>query len=199
MNERSVNMETKLTEIAERIRALREICGFSAEEMAAATNLSTEQYAELESGTKDFSFTFLYLCAEKFGVDMVELLTGENPHLTGYTVVRSGKGLPIKRREGFEYNHLAAHFRTKFAEPFLVKAPYFEAAQSQPIATSVHEGQEFDYVISGTMKFAHDGHFEILNAGDSVYYDSGTPHGMIAVGGGDCLFLAVVIKGEGKS
>lgn len=190
-------METKLTEIAERIRALRDICGFSAAEMAEATNLSAEQYTELESGTKDFSFTFLYLCAEKFGVDMVELLTGENPHLTGYTVVRGGRGLPIKRREGFEYNHLAANFRAKFAEPFLVKAPYFEAAQTQPIPMSVHEGQEFDYVLSGTMKFAHDGHFETLNAGDSVYYDSGTPHGMIAVGG-ECLFLAVVIKGENK-
>lgn len=191
-------METKLTEIAERIRALRDICGFTVAEMAATTNLSAEQYAELESGTKDFSFTFLYLCAEKFGVDMVELLTGENPHLTGYTVVRGGKGLPIKRREGFEYNHLAANFRDKFAEPFLVKAPYLESVQTMPIALSTHEGQEFDYVVSGTLKFAHDGHFEILNAGDSVFYDSGKPHGMIAVGGEGCQFLAVVIKGENK-
>ena len=191
-------METKLTEIAERIRALRDICGFSVAEMAVATNLSAEQYSEYESGTKDFSFTFLYLCAEKFGVDMIELMTGENPHLTGYTVVRGGKGLPIKRREGFEYNHLAANFRDKFAEPFLVKAPYLEAAQTTPIALSTHEGQEFDYVISGTLKFAHDGHFEVLNAGDSVFYDSGKPHGMIAVGGEGCLFLAVVIKGENQ-
>lgn len=189
-------MENKLTEIAERIKALREIFGFSAAEMAAATNLTAGQYAELEGGTRDFSFTFLYLCAGKFGVDMIELLTGENPHLTGYTVVRGGKGLPIKRREGFEYNHLAANFRDKFAEPFLVKAPYSEAAQNQPIAMSVHEGQELDYVLSGTLKFAHDGHFEILNAGDSVYYDSGTPHGMIAAGDSDCVFLAVVLKGR---
>jgi len=71
------------------------------QEMADATGRNVAEYAAMESGDADLSFTFLYRAAERFGVDMIELLTGENPHLTGYSVVRAGEGLAIKRREGF--------------------------------------------------------------------------------------------------
>lgn len=50
------------------------------------------EYTALEGGEQDFSFTFLHKCAEKFGVDIVELLTGENPHLSFFTVTRKGRG-----------------------------------------------------------------------------------------------------------
>ena len=40
------------------------------------------------------------------------------------------------------------------------------------------------------------GHTEILHEGDSIFYDSGKPHGMIAAGGADCEFLAMVLKEE---
>lgn len=39
-----------------------------------------------------------------------------------------------------------------------------------------------------------ENHIEILKAGDSIYYDSGRGHGMIATGGSDCKFLAIVMK-----
>ncbi len=184
----------QIIEIAERIRALREIMELSVEAMAGATDTTVEHYTRLESGQEDFSFTFLYKCAERFGVDLIEILTGENPRLTGYTVVRAGKGLPIKRRRSFKYEHLAPTFKDKISEPFLVTAPYIEEEQDRPIALSTHEGQEFDYIISGSIKFAYDGHTEVLNAGDCVYYDSQNGHGMIAVGGQDAVFLSVVMR-----
>ena len=188
----------KITEIAERIAAMRDLCGFTIEEMAEATDVSVEDYEQSEKGIRDFSFTFLYKCADKFGIDMVELITGENPHLTEFTVVHDGKGLPIKRRAGFEYYHLASNFKKKISEPFLVKAPYREEEQNAEIPTSQHEGQEFDYIISGSLRFVHDGHVENLIAGDSVYYDSGKKHGMIATSKTGCTFLAIVMKPEGQ-
>ncbi|MCI8360956.1 MAG: helix-turn-helix domain-containing protein [Clostridiales bacterium] len=187
-------MQPNITEIAERIRALREIMEISPAEMARTTGVSEEEYTTLEAGEKDFSFTFLFNCAERFGVDMIEILTGENPHLSGYCMVRKGTGLPIKRRQGFKYEHLAATFRDKISEPFLVTAPYIAEEQENPIALSVHEGQEFDYILSGSLKFVYGDHAEILQAGDSVYYDSGKGHGMIAVGGEDCVFISVVMR-----
>ncbi len=188
----------QIAKIAERISAMRDLCGFTTEDMAKATDVTVEEYVSFESGEKDFPFTFLYKCAEKFGIDMVELITGENPHLTEFTIVHDGKGLPIKRRAGFEYYHLASHFKNKLSEPFLVKAPYKAEDQNKPVPTSMHEGQEFDYVISGSLKFFHDGHIENLIAGDSVYYNSGKPHGMIATSKGGCTFLAIVMKEEGQ-
>lgn len=187
-------MEPRLSEIAQRIRSLRDDCSYSVPDMADALEVSPEDYERAESGEQDLSFTFLYRCADKLGVDMIDLLTGEGPHLTGYALTRSGAGLSIKRREGFEYLHLAATFKNKQCEPFLVTAPYRTEEQTAPIKLSSHAGQEFNYIISGQLKFAHENHEEVLNPGDSVLYDSSKPHGMIATGDSDCVFLAIVLK-----
>lgn len=187
-------MQPNFTEIAERIRALREIMEITVGEMAEVTGVSPEVYAKLEEGNDDFSFTFLYKCAERFGVDLMEIVSGETPRLAGCTLVRKGQGLPIKRRQGFEYEHLAANFADKIAEPFIVTAPYIEAEQDAPIPLSTHEGEEMDYVLSGSLKFVHNGHIMTLNEGDSVYYDSSKGHGMIAVGGQPCRFISIVMK-----
>jgi len=188
-------MDNRIGDIAERIHALRDATGFSLKEMADAVGITAEEYEAHEKAKKDFTFTFLYKCAEKFGVDIVELLTGENPHLSGYTVVRSGKGLPMKRREGFEYGHLASAFKNKFAEPFLVTAPY-RPGELKNIPLSSHPGQEFNYILKGKLRFAYEDHAEDLNEGDSVYYDSSRKHGMTPMDKKGCVFLAVVIKGE---
>ena len=187
-------MEPLIIEIAERIRGLRELMEISEEEMASVTGVTLSEYREFEEGKNDFPFTFLLKAAERFNVDIVELMTGENPHLSFYTVVRSGKGLPIQRRKSFQYRHLAFLFKNKLAEPFLVTAPYSEEEQTKPIPFSVHDGQEFDFILKGSLRVELDGHTEILNEGDSIYYDSGHRHGMIAVGGEDCDFLAMVLK-----
>jgi len=187
-------MEPNIKEVAGRIRVLREDLGFSLEDMAEATGRTVGEYAEQEGGEHDLSFTFLYRCAEKFGVDVVELLTGENPHLSGYSLIRAEDGLSIKRRAGFEYLHKAPHFKNKLCEPFLVTAPYLEEEQNKPIHLSFHEGQELDYIISGRMRFAYEDHVEEVGPGDTLFYDSGRGHGMIAIDDEPCIFLAIVIK-----
>lgn len=187
-------MEPNIKEVASRIRSLREDWGLSLEDMAEATGRSVEEYAAQEGGEQDLSFTFLYKCADKLGVDVVELLTGENPHLRGYSLVRAADGLSIKRRAGFEYLHKAPCFSGKLAEPFLVTAPYLEDQQNEPIHLSRHDGQEIDYILEGQLRFSYEGREEVLGPGDMLMYDSGRPHGMIATGGEPCRFLAIVIR-----
>ena len=130
-------MEPKIEEVASRIRSLREDLDISMQEMAQATGRSLSEYAAQESGEQDLSFTFLSKCAKRFGVDVVELLTGENPHLTGYSLIREGDGLSVKRRAGFEYLHKAPQFKNKLAEPFLVTMPYLPEEQDKPIHSLV--------------------------------------------------------------
>jgi mannose-6-phosphate isomerase-like protein (cupin superfamily)/DNA-binding XRE family transcriptional regulator len=180
--------------IAERIKGLRSMLEISAEEMAKFLGITTEEYLEYETGGKDFGFTFLYEVSRRFGVDITEILTGVIPKLSTVSVIRKGEGLPIERRSGFNYLHLAYPFRNKQSEPFFVTAKYEADLLKQPIAMSRHPGQEFDYILDGSLKISVDGHETILNEGDSVYYDSGCPHGMIAIGGTDCHFIAVVMK-----
>lgn len=187
-------MDPKIRDIAERIRVLREDCGYSMQEMADSTGRSLDEYIAQESGDADLSFTFLYKCAEKLGVDVIELLTGETPHLKSYSLTHAGDGFSIMRRQGFEYLHKAPHFKNKLVEPFLVTAPFIADEQDAPIHLSYHKGQELDYIISGKLKFAYEDHIEVLEPGDLLMYDSSRGHGMIATGGEPCTFLAVVIK-----
>jgi len=187
-------MESYIAEVVTRIRTLREDLGISAAQMAEATGRTVEQYEAQEAGSEDLSFTFLYKAAQRLGVDVIELLTGESPHLKNYSIVRKGEGLHIRRREGFEYLHQAPFFKNKFCEPFIVTAPYIEDEQNRPIHLSRHRGQELDYIISGRLRFAHEDRVEELGPGDTLLYDSGRGHGMIATGGEPCVFLAVVMK-----
>ena len=184
----------KIAEIGIRVKALREIMGFTSSEMAVVAEVSEGDYLLLEKGESDFSISRLFRIAEKLDVDMITLLTGESPHLSNYSIVRGGQGLTVNRREGFSYNHLAANFKNKFCEPFLVNAPYSQDEQNKKISMSRHPGQEFNYIISGSLKIQLENHIEILSASDSIIYDSSKAHGMIAAEGKDCTFLAIILK-----
>lgn len=190
-------MEKQVTQIAQRLAYLRQISGRTPEEMAEVAGVSTAEYLAAEQGTRDFSFTFLFKCANALKVDITDLVTGEAAKLSRVSVTKKGEGMPILRREGFRYNHLASNFKNRAAEPFVVTAPYDPAAQDEEIPTATHSGEEFDYVISGTLKMRVGDKIYTLEAGDSVYYDSSIPHGMIAAGGADCVFMAVVLPPAG--
>ena len=114
------DLKAQLAEVAERIRTMREIIGLSEEEMAQRTGVTLEEYRGFESGEHDFSFTFIFKCAERFGIDPTDLIKGTSPRLSTYTVTRRGEGLPITRRQGFKYLNLAPLFKGKTAEPFFV-------------------------------------------------------------------------------
>jgi len=189
-------MGDKIKEIAERIRGLRIDLGITVSEMAELLEMTEQEYEIYESGTQDFSFTFLYKVAARLGVDISELITGTSPTLSVYNLVRKGKGLQIERRKGFNYQSLAYLFKNRNAEPFLVEAPYDETAERQEILQRSHSGQEFDFVLKGSLRMKIDDHEFILNEGDSVYYDATHRHGMIATNGEPCLFLAVVIRDQ---
>ncbi len=189
-------LRNQLHEVAQRIRTMREIMGISPEEMAQKTDVSLDEYNNYESGTTDFSFTFIYKCANRFGVDPTDLIIGVSPTLSSYNLTRKGEGLPIARREGFEYLNMAPFFKNKAAEPYFVTMPYEEKEQSQPIETATHIGQEMDIVLKGSMKIQIGDKFEILNEGDTIFYNSATPHGMVAIGGKECQLYAIVFKGE---
>ncbi|MDE6539129.1 MAG: AMP-binding protein [Ruminococcus sp.] len=187
----SVNPEFKIREVAQRIKAVRESVGLTSEEMAEKTGVSVYEYLAYEGGAKDFSFTFIYKFANATGVEITDLMEGESPKIYSYDITRKGGGLPIVRRKGLSYMRLAPNFRNKIGEPFLVTIPYVDEQYRVP-HPHTHEGQELDIVVSGQLKVKIGDNEEILNEGDSIYYDSGEPHDEWAVGGKDCKFYAVV-------
>ena len=187
-------MDYSLKDVAERIKDLREAKGYTQEELAKLTGVSTEEYKVLEMGETDFSFTFIYKCAKACDVEVVDLLEGTSTTLTSFAITRKGEGLKIVKKHGVEYNNLAPKFKDKLAEPFLVKFPYLEEEQNSPMQLNSHNGQEFDVIVKGSLKVQIGNHVDVLHEGDAIFYNSLIPHGMVAVSEGGCEFHAVVLN-----
>jgi len=194
MDQNMTAMEYKIKEIAGRIRELRLITGLSVEEMAKRTGISAQEYEQCEAGTQNLSIAFLYRCVLIFGVDFSDLLEGRSPKLRSYALTRRGEGQRIEEAHHMIGYNLAADFRNRIALPLYMELAYRSGAEYEDIELVTHEGQECDIVLRGHMKIQIGPNTEILHPGDCIYYDSSTPHGMIAVDGEDCAFYAIVLS-----
>ena len=194
--ENSMDISLKIKEMAERIRELRLIENYTTEEMAAKTGVSEAEYIKCENGEADLNFAFIYRCAQALRVNVTDIIEGFSPNLKSYTVTRAGAGQQIAKAHGMVYQNLAYAFKNRIAEPLYVVSSYDEAAQSKDIELTTHAGQECDIVIDGHLMVQIGDHKEVLGPGDSIYYNSDTPHGMIAVNGEDCKFYAIVLRAD---
>ncbi len=184
-------MTDQIQLIASRIKELREIAGISDESFALELNVERELLLDYESGKTDIPVGFLFKVAGRFNMELSALLRGDQPKLHVYAVVRKGKGVNVNRRKQYTYENLAWNFIHKKVEPFVVTvAPYQE--ERTPEFNS-HPGQEFNFVLEGTLMVIVDGHEVALNEGDSIYFDSGYRHAMKALNNQQAKFLAVII------
>ncbi len=191
-------LDLKIQEMAGRIRELREIENLTTAEMAQKTDVTEQEYIACEEGRSDLNFAFIYRCALAFNVDVTDIIEGYSPTLKSYTVTRKGQGQKIEQAHGMTYYSLASAFQNRIAEPLYVRSVYSEEAQHRDIELTTHAGQECDLIIEGHLKVQVGEHKEVLGPGDSIYYDSSTPHGMIAVDGQDCIFYAIVLNPTGE-
>ena len=196
--EQMTGLDYKIKEMAARIRELREIEGLTPAEMAEKTAVSIEEYKECEAGNSDLNFAFIYRCAMALNVNVTDIIEGYSPTLKSYTVTRSGAGQKIAQAHGMTYYNLAYAFQNRIAEPLYVRCPYDAQAEQRDIELTTHAGQECDLVIEGHLMVQVGEHKEVLGPGDSIYYDSDKPHGMIAVNGEDCVFYAIVLNPTGE-
>ncbi|MBR2615227.1 MAG: AMP-binding protein [Clostridia bacterium] len=196
--EQITGLEYKIQEMASRIRELRQIENLSPEEMALKTDVSVAEYLECENGKRDLNFAFIYRCALALNVNVTDIIEGHSPKLNSYTVTRSGAGQKISNAHGMTYYNMAYAFQNRIAEPLLVHSRFDENAQNRDIELTTHAGQECDIVVEGSLLIQVGEHREILGPGDSIYFDSSAPHGMIAVQGRDCIFYAIVLNPTGE-
>ena len=182
-------MEEQLKEMGQRLAELREIKGFTQRQVADNLNMSLEEYVAYEDGKKDFSFSFMYNVASMFEIDVFNLLSGNSPTLTDCAIVRKGHEFFIKKEGVYDYKHLAYTFKDKKAEPFFVVS--MDKGDNE---LHTHSGQEFNFVLSGSMELNIGKLSYELHKGDSVYFNASIPHAIKVLGDKPVKFLAVVIK-----
>ncbi|MDR2067209.1 MAG: cupin domain-containing protein [Endomicrobium sp.] len=180
-----------LKQIGMRIKAVREIAGLSAEAFSKSVNLDIEIFMKYEEGSLDIPITVLSAIANKYNIELTALLTGQEPHLNTLSIVKKGEGITVTRRKEYKYQDLAYEFAKKKAEVFLVE---IEPSTKQETHSCFHQGQEFNYILEGTVKFVFDGKEYMLEAGDCVYFDSGYNHAVFATGSACSKLLAVILE-----
>ena len=84
-------MANEINEIAERLKGLREACGYSLEELCSELGFDKETYRRYEEVGDDIPISAVYAVANKFGVDFAEIITGKSARLDNYQIVRRGE------------------------------------------------------------------------------------------------------------
>lgn len=177
-------------EIGARIKDLREIAEISLEEAAEGTGIRAELLKKYEDGLIDVPMGELSDIAKYYHVEMTDLLSGGGPMLHTFSFVKKGRGINIERGNRYKYQHLAYNFAGRRSEPFMVTV---DSAPDEEIHLNRHEGQEFNFCVEGKLLILIDGQECVLEPGDSLYFDSMTPHGMKSLDGKPAKFLAILL------
>ncbi len=182
---------TKIQEIALRVKELREISDVTVEEMANQLGITVEKYLAYENAEKDFPVSVLYEIASYMRVDMTEILTGVSPRLANCSLVRKGEGIAVDRYQGYDFESIAYKFIGRKIEPMIVTVD--AETENEPPKPVAHTGQEFNFVLEGTVRVLFGDREFILNEGDCLYFNPMVPHSQNAVGGKNAKFLTVIL------
>ena len=206
-------MDEQLKQIGERLRGLRDVLDIPVSEMAETIGTSADRYEMIEQGELDITISNLMKIAKKYGVSTEELIFAEAPqmkiakkygvsteelifaeapHMKSYYVTRKGQGMSIERTKAYKYQSLVGGFVNHKADVFIVTVEPKPGART--IYKNSHPGQEFNMVLEGSMELYIGGKTIILEEGDSIYFDSTKPHGMLAVGDKAVKFLAFTVE-----
>ncbi|KZX13480.1 helix-turn-helix domain-containing protein [Methanobrevibacter filiformis] len=178
-------------DIGFRVKELREISGYTTYEIANKLKIDEEKYIKYENGEIDIPVSILYEIAQNLNVDMGLFLSGEETRMHIFHVTRAGKGRSIEKREGYECESLSDRFINKKAETLKVT---IEPNENEKPLTNTHPGQEFNYILKGSVKLFIHKHEIILNEGDSIFFDSTYEHSMKSLNNKKSVFLAVIIN-----
>ena len=171
-------MDEQIRQIADRLKGLRDALELKAEEVAKDCGLTVEEYNSMEAGECDMSISILQRIAHRYGVTLDELMFGEEPKMNSYFLTRKGAGVSVERVKAYKYELLASGFKGRIADPFIVTIE--PKPEGTPLYFNTHQGQEFHLVIEGRLLVNINGKELELDPGDTLYFDSGIPHGLKA-------------------
>ena len=177
-------------EVGMRLAELRDACGYSREDFAKELNIGVDIYASYEETGENIPISVVYRIAKICNVDFTEIIYGASAKLDTYHVVKAGEGKSVDRYPGYSFEDLAYRYKSKIMQPLIVRLD----PSDKPAALVSHMGQEFNYVIEGTVVVVFDGKEIVLNKGDSVYFNPTHVHGQRCGGDVPAVFLTVITE-----
>ena len=164
--------------VGEKVKALREQKGLSLKDLGDLTGFSTALLSQMENHLVSPSLGTMIKLAKALGVKVGDFL-GETEG-EPFAIVRKDERKTVSRfasKEGVKYGYfyeaLGFEKKNRHMEPFIVT---LEPATVKTSKTSMHDGEEFIFVLEGAMEVILGSHTDVLYPGDSIYYDSNIPH-----------------------
>lgn len=181
--------------VGEKIKSLRESRSISMEDLAQRSGLALEQIERIEGNIDLPSLAPLIKIARVLGVRLGTFLDDQDE--TGPAICRKAEAgdsisfsnNAIQSRKHMEYHSLAKAKSDRHMEPFIIDV---DATDDIDFVLSSHEGEEFIFVMEGVMEVCYGKNSYLLEAGDSIYYDSIVPHHVHGYQGQAAKILAVV-------
>lgn len=182
--------------VGEKIKSLRETREISVAELAERTGLSVEQIERIEKNIDIPSLAPLIKIARALGVRLGTFLDDQDE--MGAVVCRkqetadatiSFSNNAVDARTHMHYHSLSKSKADRHMEPFIID---IEAVGDAGYELSSHEGEEFVYVMEGVIEVCHGKKKYVIEAGDTIYYDSIVPHHLHGYQGQAAKILAVV-------
>lgn len=193
--DKDISLAVRAFKIGDKIRELRQKNRFTLQDLATRTGLSKPFLSQIENNRVVPPVATLLKLARGLSVGMAHFFEEEG-NTEKVCITRWQDGVRIERRphqEKGEINYIYTALETrkpnKMMEPFLVEFPIIES--DQMIFTS-HEGEEFLYIMEGSVEFRTVDRVEILERGDSIYIDSDLSHSFRCVGEKPAKALAVL-------
>ncbi|MBF0304018.1 MAG: cupin domain-containing protein [Desulfamplus sp.] len=175
----------KSSDFGSKLMQMRKAHQLSHEELAKRTGRSPEFIVELENNRTTPSVGFMIKLAEVFGIDPETFLNdGERAALSG------NRAKEYTRRTGnYYYQNLTPGAENEHLRVFMVTIE--SNKKHKPVAYR-HEGEEFIYVMEGNLELTIDGKVHELVAGESIKFNSETPHQLKSLGNYDTRCLVTL-------
>ncbi len=187
-------MPGKDMKIGERIRALRKAKGLSIADVSKQSGIPESTISGIERHMVSPPLGNIVSLAKVFDVSVGDFFgeSGDSP----YCIVRSSDRKTVSRFNstdgaagGYTYQSLGQQKKNRHMEPFLVTLSPSESSETEP---NQHIGEEIIFVLEGHVEVRLLDQTEILNPGDSIYYDSTMPHFISCHGKEPATILAVI-------
>ena len=186
-------MTSHTTPVGEKIRHFREEEKMSQEELARQAGISQEQLTQIEENTDLPALSILLKIARALGTRLGTFLDDQDdlgPAVSNINSADVSFSTNSTRTPSHMHYHSLAHNKAnRHMEPFSIEISPIEKDEHE---LSSHEGEEFIIVTEGCVEITYGNKNYVLNAGESIYYDSIVPHHVHAHGGRPAKILAVV-------
>lgn len=182
--------------VTEKIKTLCKDKNISLQELSQRSGVTMEQFELMDSSEKIPSLSWLIKISRGLGVRLGTFLDDYQevgPVINRQNERQEAATFSSQLSSGnahLDFYALAARKSGRYFEPFIIDIK--PAKEDEQATSSSHEGEEFIYVIDGSITIQYGTETHILQQGDSIYYDSIVPHRISTTDSQKAKVLAVV-------